>query len=218
MLSAYLSPNGVQSLEIQKSGAPIARRAKSANAPQVTGLLVQPDTIRAGVRLTHAQWQATDADGDKLMTKVDYSTDNGQTWKPIFFGPNVNGADLASTHFAKSAAGLIRVRVSDGFNETSAVSGAFSAAGSPPTALIYHPQPGETIQTGKNVQLLGYAFDTDNQPIPDAGLKWYDGDTLLGTGKGITVPNLAPGSHTFRLDATDAGGTGSRKVTVLVLK
>ncbi len=216
-LSASVPAASVQSIDIVKDGTPVARRTRSANAPAVTAPVVTPDTIRAGIRYTHVEWQATDADNDPLMTKVDYSADGGATWKPVSFGPNASAADLRDWFFAKSATGKVRVRVNDGFNETTVVSDVYAEPGAPPVVQITRPLTETEIKVGGQVQLVGNAINDEGIPLVGESLKWYVGDTLVGTGEIPVVTDLTVGNHLIRLVGMDAAGrTGNAHVTVRV--
>jgi hypothetical protein len=217
-LTTQVPDADTRSVEIQKGGVVMVHRDRSANAPEVAVTEVNSDVIRAGVRVTTAKWTATDADGDALTAKVDYSPDGGKTWKPLWFGPNAGVATLPASMMPSSAGGLIRVRVSDGYNLTTAVSPPFAAAGGPPRARILYPAPGLSVRAGSGLVLSGDGVDDQGKAIPDGGLTWYIGDTAVGTGQDITVPNLSAGTARIRLVATDAlGRTQTQEVAVDVV-
>jgi hypothetical protein len=159
-----------------------------------------------GPRVTIVKWTARDADQDTLMAKVDYSEDSGQTWRPLFFGPNQDGVVLRSDLFTHSKRARVRVRINDGFNETAATSQEFEEAGSPPSVRILSPVAGTTIRSAAALYLSGQAFDDSQTDIAADSLWWYAGDTLLGTGPSLSVPELPVGMTEISLVARDPQG------------
>jgi hypothetical protein len=168
--------------------------------------------------VTIVTWHAKDADGDPLLAKVDYSTDDGRTWRPLFFGPNQNRAVLNSTLLKSTTHGRVRVRVNDGFNESAAVSHEFRAAGAPPVVQIVSPTAGITVGSAAALYLSGIAADENHEAITGSNLSWFAGDRLLGTGETLSVPGLPPGPTQIRLVARDARGvTASQSVSITIV-
>jgi hypothetical protein len=214
-LSAQVSSVNAQSVEIQFGGATVASRVRSAHAPELQIQNVEPDTIRAGEVITAVTWQAADADADSLLAKVDYSSDGGQTWTPLYTGPNANEVSLDSRLFAASAQGLIRTRVSDGFNETVAMSQPFKAEGHPPVVRILSPTTGRSFSSQATLYLSGRAYDDNNQLLDGDSVTWYIDQDVIGTGAIQSVSGYDAGRHTLRLEAKDAQGrTTSQSMTV----
>jgi hypothetical protein len=241
-------PVETAAFEIREYGALIARRARSKHAPTISGVEVEPgvrvsqgdddghgddddgepcrpldDDDRAAATsavscVMIVKWRASDADGDKLTAKLDYSTDKGRTWRPLFFGPNHNRAVLSAALFNGSQHGLVRVRINDGFNEIVALSREFVAAGAPPVVHITSPLPGTTIRSAAALYLSGNASDQNHAPITRTDLQWYAGDGLLGTGETLSVSGLPSGTTEIRLMARDARGlTTTRSVVITIV-
>jgi hypothetical protein len=168
--------------------------------------------------VTIVTWHANDADGDELMAKVDYSADDGQSWRPVFFGPNHNRAVISSTLLKSASHGRVRVRINDGFNESAAVSHEFQSGGAPPVVRITSPVGGTTIGTGAALYLSGTATDENRAPIIGSSLSWYAGDTLLGTGEMLSASGLPVGQTQIRLIARDTrGSTASQSVSITIV-
>jgi hypothetical protein len=168
--------------------------------------------------VTIVTWHAKDADGDTLMAKVDYSTDDGASWRPLFFGPNHNRAVLNSMLLKNTSHGRMRVRINDGFNESVAVSHEFHAAGAPPVVHITSPVVGTTIGRAASLYLSGTASDENRGAITGGNLSWYAGDRLLGTGETLSVNGLPAGTMHIRLVARDARGvTASQSVSITIV-
>ena len=61
-------------------------------------------------------WAAADLDGDTLTYTVEYSADNGVTWKTLAINWNSTSLQVDVTKLRGSNQALIRVTASDGFN------------------------------------------------------------------------------------------------------
>ena len=76
---------------------------------------------------------------------------------------------------------------------------------------------------GEFVHFEGSATDAQENAITGPNLKWYDGNTLIGTGQSFPDLKLtsttALGNHTIKLEATDVAHenkSGSATVTISV--
>jgi hypothetical protein len=160
---------------------------------------------------TIINWTARDADHDPLTAKADYSNDGGQTWRPLFFGPNQNGVVLGSALFTHSDHARVRLRVNDGFNEVSAISEEFKAAGAPPSVHILSPIADTSIRSAAALYLSGQAFDDSQRDISGDSLSWYVGNTLVGTGQTLSVSGSPVGTTQVSLVARDSQGRTTTK-------
>jgi len=235
-LGARVAVAGVHAVQITQDGQLIAQRVRSRHSPRVRSVTVGghrrcddhyrekcDDDRDDGARSTAApgsvlvRWSSHDADGDALLATVDYSTDGGRIWRVVFAGPDRGEARLAAGMLAHAPRALVRVRVSDGFNEGSARSDEFSSAGAPPTVRIFSPAAPTTFHKGDAVYLSGAALDDRRAAISGVRLSWFAGQTLLGTGGALSVTTLPAGPSTVRLVAVDDDGrTSEAAVTVQV--
>ena len=133
-LDAAISARNVDAIQITRQGHPIARRNRPPHAPEVEHVRVkahrhsgkkddadQPDRSPR----TEVTWHTEHGSTMLTTVKLDYSVDSGRTWRPIFMGPDRGRASLRPQLLKPSLHARIRVRVSDGFNEVSAVSPVF---------------------------------------------------------------------------------------------
>jgi hypothetical protein len=164
------------------------------------------------------KWAATDPARNPLTAAVDFSADGGATWKEIDSSPaSSGGVAIARWELKATAHGRLRVRVSDGFNQVSAMSGALCVAQVPPAVTIVSPLPSQ-VSPGGTVTLSGYAFDGNGNQVAGAHLVWtatvagQKGAVSLGTGSPLVV-KLPGGVATVRLSATAAGRTGTASIT-----
>lgn len=204
------------SVEIVRAGTVLAHRVRNRRAPRVALTSPGRDVILPGCGSVEVTWRAT-GEGP-LLVRVDYSADDGRTWRSVFAGPDGGRVDVPAALLTGSRAARLRVRVSDGFNETVAVSRRLRAVGSPPTARIESPANSLRIAEGAALYLSGSAFDDAQTPIGDHALEWSADGSVLGSGRSLSVATLPPGTHTIRLTARDAAGrAGTATATVTVV-
>ena len=217
ILTARVAVSGAATVEIVANGMVVDRRVRPTSPPVVTGVTVKPDVAMTAGTFTTISWKASSPGNLPLMVKVDYSPDGGQTWKPVYFGHNTGQAILQSGFFQASTAGLARVRASDGFNETTAESPMFTAKGVGPDVRILSPRPGEQSRSAAALYLSGEAYDDRGMPIGGSQMEWLANNLSLGTGASLSVANLAPGTWTITLRATDwTGRLGSTSLEVTI--
>jgi hypothetical protein len=208
---------GAARVRILLNGATAATVSRSAHSPVVKLIGPLGGTIGRAARVP-VRWSATDADLGNLTIFADYSSDGGRSWRTVYAGPSTAGLTLPSTYFNGSANARLRVRATDGFNETTVVSGRLRAVGSPPAPTISSPSPGERFQTDAAVFVQGHAFDDAFHLLPGPRLRWYVGKKLVGVGTAASATDLPPGRDTVRLVAKERGGrTGSAQVTIRVV-
>ena len=143
------------------------------------------------------RWSASDPDGGKLNATVDYSAD-GRSWRTVFDGPSSGRARVPGRRLAGSRRARVRVNVSDGFNEATAVSRVFRVDGSKPTVRILRPHRRESLQAGVRTSLSGAALDDRFLALSGRSLTWFAGRRRLGRGERIRA-KLRAGRVTLRL-------------------
>lgn len=210
--------SGVVELDVVHGAITVATRRRSAHAPTVRLLAPRAHQVVGKGRSVTVRWKAKDADGDPLQERIDYSLNGGRTWMGIGADEGTNSMTLPSSLFARSKRARVRVVVSDGFNQTQAVSGLVKAIGRPPTVHITDPVRGERLPADGTLHLSGTAFDDRFASLGGNRLRWFDGRQLLGHGAQLAVSGLVtPGRRRIRLVATDRfRRTGSALVTVRI--
>jgi hypothetical protein len=149
------------------------------------------------------RWHAGNPQHLKLKATIDYSTDGGASWRTIFIGPSTGRAILPSYYFTDSRKAQVRVRVNDGFNETVATSGTFTALGSRPTVSILTPTGGTTFAADATIPLAGQAFDDALAPLTGNRLTWTYAGAVIGHGASTSVAGLPVGTDLITLTARD---------------
>lgn len=218
IISGRVAAPGAASVVLLQNGQPIAARTASANAPKVR-VLSPRRGARVGGRTVQLRWRATDADQDPLRVAIEYSQDGGARWTGIHSGPSAGKVALPARLFTASRKARVRVRVQDGFRETSATSARFVSRGAPPLVSIAAPAKGARVAAGTSLALEGDAFDDRGEALEGKRLVWRDGRRRIGTGRRVLSRGLAPGRHVIMLQARDRRGRVSRtSVTVRVTR
>ncbi len=200
---------GVTTAVFRYEGTEIARRIVSPNAPTVN--IITPnggETWPASGPQT-ISWTASDGDGDPLTFIVQYSPDNGLSWKSLAENVIVTNFKIDAADITGGNAGLIRVLASDGFNTSQDTSDqTFTVEGKAPSIFILSPDNGYTLPEGTLMLFSALAFDREEADMADGtAFHWssdLDGD--LGQGLDMYLNSLSRGTHTVTLRVTDRDG------------
>jgi len=199
-------PPAVGAVEVDRGVAPVGIRTRSLHAPTV--VLAAPGRgthLKPGSPLSVA-WQAGDIDGDTLIASVDYSTDAGRSFHTVWSGPSTGAAEVPGAMLTSSDHAVVRVRISDGFDQASAVSPEFSTPGRAPDVAITSPAAGTTVAADVPIRLAGRADDDRFAWLRGRALRWTLDGRTVATGPRGTVHAAKPGSHVIGLVATDRTG------------
>lgn len=199
---------------VMKSGDVIlGEKIRSNNAPVVT--VLYPSGGNYVTDSTEVYWQGTDQDGDELRYTLQYSNDDGQSWRMIDTGITATNMTLDLSGFPGGQNCMVKVVASDGFNTGEHVSGSFQVANNEPYVEISSPMSGETIGAD-SVSLIGFSMDVESI-LGEGQHEWYSNlDGFLGYGESLTT-ELSEGAHELTLKVTDDEGVEvSDIVTVTV--
>lgn len=153
-------------------------------------------------------WTASDADNDPLNFIVEYSTDNGTTWKVASLRTNDTSIEISAANLPQSTQVRFRVWVSDGIHTSSDISNIIIKPNSPPTAVITGPETGSTFVVSQTIGLVAQAFDIDTGSMTSDQLSWTSNlDGALGNGEQLSVSDLSTGVHTITFTADDGVGS-----------
>jgi len=160
-------------------------------------------------------WTASHPDGVPLQFLLDYSSDNGTTWIVLATNLTGNSYNWPPGFVPPSTQGRLRLRASDGFHVTTAVSAPFTLTARAPIAVSRSPKENQSFTEGQTIDLAGGSMTADGM---DAGtFQWkYDG-VNLSSGQNISFTLNDVGTHVFSLQVTSYGLTGTHAVTVTVL-
>jgi hypothetical protein len=170
------------------------------------------------------RWSATDPDGGSLDASgraldatVDFSADGGRSWRTVYEGRSRGAAAVPGGYLQASTRARVRVVISDGFGEATAISPIFRAEGAPPEVQIERPVPGELLVDPGPTRLRGSATDDTGRPLRGKSLTWFAGRRVLGHGERLQVRSLAVGRVNIRLVARDRSGrVSTSNVTIRV--
>ena len=191
-------------VEIVRDGSVVASRDRSASAPTGAFTAPAPGTTVGLDENVDIAWTASDPDGDPLEITVEWSREGGRpgTWRPVFLGPNGGSVPLPSDYFAGTGEGQLRLRMSDGFNETVVLSELFTVAHQPPRIEIVSPQPDERFGRRARIAVEARAFDERAQPLSDE-VVWRAGRRRVGRGAATVLKRLPRGRHRLTATVTD---------------
>jgi hypothetical protein len=204
------------SLELTDDGKVMAVQKASAHAPVVRLLAPRRGQQVGGRGAVTVRWQASDADGDPLQATIDYSSDGGNTFRTIEQGTEGTSFCLPARYFSASHNARLRLRVSDGFNETRVLSAPFRATGAPPEVKIEGSPKRLQLRADATLALTGYAFSDSGQLFRDNRLRWFEGKRLVGRGSHLVQAGLPVGTRRLQLRVRLGGRTGVANVVLSV--
>jgi hypothetical protein len=216
-VSAVVPGRGAARAEIVVGGTTVASRSASARAPQVR--LQSPG---AGARIGSrgrftVRWQMSDADGDPLRARVEFSSDRGRSWKVLALGLRGERARIPRALLPRAGRGLLRVFVSDGFRAAKATVGRIRSVGTPPQVEILSP-PGRTrFNLDAMIVLEGSAYDDHGRLLSGRNLVWRSRGRVVGRGTRVDAPAYRLAARVV-LEVTDRFGREVRRVLRLGIR
>ncbi|RME44306.1 MAG: hypothetical protein D6791_13495, partial [Chloroflexi bacterium] len=202
-------PADVAVVRMEYEGREVISRTVSAHPPAVR-LLAPEDGRHLDDRIL-VRWSGEDADGDPLSYALQYSPDDGQSWRTVLLNWPEQEYELDLRELPGSDQARLRVIANDGIWNASDERVSLSVPFKPPVAAIMAPWPGTMLAAGQNVLLRGRAFDWDQPALPDNAFAWTSSrDGALGVGPELLVSRLSAGAHEITLTVTDAQGLSGR--------
>ncbi len=190
------------------SGATVLKLNRPATAPEIRLAGIRRHVV-VGRRGLKVHWRTRASSGAALRSALDYSIDNGHTWKTVYSGDATGGVRLPAILLPGSRQARLRLRVSDGFSDRQVISPRFTSLGSPPRATIF-------MGTGfadRGVSAFNArAVDDLGRQLPGRRLRWFLDRRSIGRGTLVKLNSLPPGRHHLTLVATDSQGRSARLV------
>jgi ligand-binding sensor domain-containing protein len=206
-------PDGTTTAEIRHGSLLLWSKTVSAHAPAVNIVSPAGGSYPAD-GVVPVSWTASDQDGDVLQFYLQYSADNGVTWKPVAVQLTGTSFNWRPGFALASVTARLRLTASDGFNTTSAVSAPFTLTARSPVAFVREPNDGQAFVEGATVQFTGGSATSSGY---DAGtFDWQRNGAAIGSGPIITDTLDQAGVHTFTLRVADHGLTGADSITLTV--
>lgn len=210
--------NGTRQVRIVRraNAQTLATWSLSANPPAVSNVALAgaPSPVTGTVTLN---WTASDPDGDPLIFDILYQRTGETGFRPVHLGVSGNSAQIDTALFSGGGA-MLRVVASDGGHTAQADTAPFTVASKPPRVAVLNPVNGLRIQYGQLVNFSGEAFDLQDGWLGGASLVWRNHKgQVLGAGPFLSLADLAVGTNTITLTATNSSGmTASASVMVVV--
>ncbi len=205
-----------------RNGQVLASRQASANSPVVRVTSPNGGETLNGASTTFT-WTASDEDGDSLTYLLEYSKDNGTTWKALAVNWKSTSFPVDLTNLPGSNQALFRVTASDGFNTTQDQSDAvFTVPAHAPQAFISTPDNNHLYVGDQTVILNGMAIDIEDGILDSSSLSWSSNlNGPLGTGSSLAInaSTLAEGTHTITLSASDSTArVGTTSISIRIFR
>ena len=180
----------------------------SANPPEVTLLSPNGGEFWPPYGEQTVTWTGRDADSNPLRYLLQYSPDDGNTWKAVATNLVGETYTLDVGRLGGSETARLRVVASDGVNTGQDDSdNAFTVEGKPPKVYVVYPLDGSIVPPGRLVVLEGAATDLEDGALTDGTLfAWSSSlEGELGMGRELRFDDLRPGWHTITLEVPDSG-------------
>jgi hypothetical protein len=204
---AFLPDAGAgASLRIMDGDEEVWSRQAPARPPQAS-----ITSAEASGEVLRLRWQV-EAAVETPEVWAQWSADEGQTWQGLATNLSGNEASLALAGLPEGEI-AVRILVHDGF---------FSAASEParvtippraPDVAIMHPAEGQTLYSGRTLNLWASATDSAGEPLPDDAVRWSIDGRDVGAGKELWLESPSAGEHTATVSARWPGGEVRQSVT-----
>ena len=189
-------------VEIVKEGVVLAEIMRSPNSPRVAVY----DPVITSDNVLELHWVVYDADGDALQYAIQYSSDDGLSWRTLFNNYRQTSLKLATNQLPGGSAVRMRVIASDGLNTEMDMSNAFYVATNSPKPKIIGVREQTAIAFGRPLRLEGFAADMEDGNLTGSSLSWQlTGPVNKAESKAFLALNdLPPGEYTVQLTASDS--------------
>ncbi len=204
--------SGIASVDIVRGATRLGSIAASAHAPSVRVLAPAGGETFGGSSFS-VRWSGSDADGDALSYSLQYSADNGSTWRTLATDLTGTALTVDASGLPGSARGVVRVIASDGFNSTAAVSGAFTVANHAPLLTPLSPLRDAQFTKQQSIVLAADAFDVQDGPLGGRSFRWTVDGNVVGAGDTVVLSagQLSDGAHRAGITVTDSAGLSTTR-------
>lgn len=204
------------------NGQEVASRQASLNAPVVSVTFPNGGDTLNSTNVTFT-WTASDPDGDTLVYGLEYSPDNGTSWRSLAINWTSTSFPVDVTKLPESNQGLFRVTASDGLNSSQDQSNAvFIVPPHAPEVFISAPDNNHSYVGDQTINLTGTSFDIEDGLLASSRLSWSSNlNGQLGTGNSLALDAsmLQEGTHTITLSAIDSTSRiGSSSISIRVFR
>ncbi len=203
-------------VEMVLHGTTLVSRARSAHSPVIQVL----HTLAGALDPTEEPLDIllTDPDGDPIDYVTQFSPDGGLTWD-IFdpVNPETGTTNLPTRQLPGTMIGRFRIIASDGMNTTVWNSQTdLYIPDKPPAVRLFEPEQGAQRFRGQDIVLSAQAIDLEDGVLDGADIEWHSSlSGHIGHGRYAVVRDLAEGTHTIAVTATDSQGQTSAMSRIL---
>ena len=156
-------------------------------------------------------------DRSALTYVVDYSNDDGATWRTVAPSRTEAKASFDLRRLPGGDRCRFRVLATAGFRTGAGLSEPFAVATKPRTATIARPADGAPLESGAPLALAGGGLSPDHGLSDPADAVWTSSlDGIIGRGHRLLAAPLSDGPHTLTLSVPD-GECGVARASVDVV-
>jgi len=192
-----------KTLRFRNGAKVLLERVISPEAPVLR--LEAPEVANGKLNL---RWNAEDADGDAVLFTTQVSADDGRTWRTLRMNASEPRMELESAALPGGTAVRLRVLATDGVRSAIQTSDAFELPKHAPEARIANMARNQVLEFGTTAEVQGFGYDLEDGGLASESLQWSlsGAEVRAGVGGTFSLSNLAPGSYSLTLTATDADG------------
>lgn len=207
---------GAARIQVTKGATVLATLNASANEPTVSALAAVYDPNGPSLNISI---MASDADGDLLSHTIQFSNDDGVSWRNLRINSTIAAFVADARRLPGGAACRVRVITTDGFHSTMAVTEPFAVEPRAPEVITGGLQDGQRVPFGANIQVSALAVDPEDGSLPDENISWnVTGPSPFAATGGFNTRKLPPGFYTATVNSTDNDGNiSTRTVTFQIL-
>lgn len=204
--------NGTDRVDIEGPSGVLATVSAGSHTPTVRWIEPSSGAVWADGDAS-VRWAAEDIDGDPLAFLVQYSADDGATWRVVANHLHGMTTTIDRRDLVASSTAWLRVIASDGIHAAQADVGPLQVGNQPPTLEILSPTRATTIVAAQGVTLQARAYDVDDGLLDDA-ITWSSSrGGELGSGATLQLNSLSVGHHIVTARATDSAGAAVEATT-----
>jgi len=213
-------PPDYTSFAIKQNGRELLVMQRSANTPTVEVSGVSTNQLFSQADTINLSWVGADQDEDPLTYRVYYSVDGGSSYEPYSLETTGNRKAIEVSRLRGSDSARFGISVSDGTRSAFTESPVFRVANHAPEVRIESPSSGVVLAESQGFLLKASGYDEEDGSLGFNAYSWISSvNGNLGTGAHVVLSanQLAPGTHTITVTATDSSGLTATATTSIII-